>query len=94
MPQFKTISTFQSGNIQSGAGFETDEACEKVQISIVGAADAHRPASGCFRSLYVGIRCLVGITANPALGEACDLLVAQGTGVLAETPEIMVPNIC
>ena len=30
-----------------------------------------------------------GITANPALGEACDLLVAQGgTGVLAETPEI------
>ena len=30
-----------------------------------------------------------GITANPALGYACDLLVAQGgTGVLAETPEI------
>ena len=30
-----------------------------------------------------------GITANPAVGYACDLLVAQGgTGVLAETPEI------
>ncbi|NNF90523.1 MAG: UxaA family hydrolase, partial [Boseongicola sp.] len=30
-----------------------------------------------------------GITANPALGHACDLLTAQGgTGVLAETPEI------
>ena len=30
-----------------------------------------------------------GITANPALGHACDLLAAQGgTGVLAETPEI------
>jgi len=30
-----------------------------------------------------------GITANPALGHACDLLVGQGgTGVLAETPEI------
>ena len=30
-----------------------------------------------------------GITANPALGHAVDLLVAQGgTGVLAETPEI------
>ncbi|MDB6178375.1 altronate dehydratase family protein [Paracoccus sp. Z330] len=30
-----------------------------------------------------------GMTANPALGHACDLLVAQGgTGVLAETPEI------
>lgn len=30
-----------------------------------------------------------GITANPALGRACDLLVAQGgTAVLSETPEI------
>ena len=30
-----------------------------------------------------------GITANPALGAACDLLVRQGgTGILAETPEI------
>ena len=30
-----------------------------------------------------------GVTANPALGYACDLLTAQGaTGVLAETPEI------
>ena len=30
-----------------------------------------------------------GITANPALGYACDLLAAQGgAGVLAETPEI------
>jgi altronate hydrolase len=30
-----------------------------------------------------------GVTANPALGYACDLLAAQGgTGVLAETPEI------
>ena len=30
-----------------------------------------------------------GITANPALGAACDILVRQGgTGILAETPEI------
>ena len=30
-----------------------------------------------------------GITAHPALGKACDMLVSQGgTGVLAETPEI------
>ena len=30
-----------------------------------------------------------GVTANPALGYACDLLTTQGaTGVLAETPEI------
>ncbi len=44
--------------------------------------------------LMVGLQCggsdaWSGITANPALGYACDLLVAQGgTGVLAETPEI------
>jgi len=36
-----------------------------------------------------GSDALSGITANPALGYACDLLVAQGgTAVLAETPEI------
>ena len=36
-----------------------------------------------------GSDALSGVTANPALGYACDLLVAQGgTGVLAETPEI------
>ena len=44
--------------------------------------------------LMVALQCggsdaLSGVTANPALGFACDLLVAQGgTGVLAETPEI------
>ena len=44
--------------------------------------------------LMVALQCggsdaLSGITANPALGYACDLLVAQGgTAVLAETPEI------
>ena len=44
--------------------------------------------------LMVALQCggsdaLSGVTANPALGYACDLLVAQGgTAVLAETPEI------
>jgi altronate hydrolase len=44
--------------------------------------------------IMVGLQCggsdaWSGITANPALGYACDLLVAQGgTGVLSETPEI------
>lgn len=44
--------------------------------------------------LMVGLECggsdaWSGITANPAVGYACDLLVAQGgTGVLSETPEI------
>ena len=45
-------------------------------------------------SLKVALQCggsdgWSGVTANPALGHACDLLAAQGgTGVLAETPEI------
>ncbi|SDS75301.1 UxaA family hydrolase [Actinoplanes derwentensis] len=45
-------------------------------------------------SLVVGLNCggsdgYSGITANPALGHASDLLVAQGaTTVLAETPEV------
>ena len=44
--------------------------------------------------LVLGLQCggsdaYSGMTANPALGVACDLLVAQGgTAVLAETPEI------
>ena len=44
--------------------------------------------------LVVGLNCggsdgYSGITANPALGHASDLLVAQGaTTVLAETPEV------
>jgi altronate hydrolase len=44
--------------------------------------------------LTVALQCggsdaLSGVTANPALGYACDMLVSQGgTGVLAETPEI------
>ncbi|WP_129336684.1 UxaA family hydrolase [Cellulomonas endophytica] len=45
-------------------------------------------------ALVLGLNCggsdgLSGITANPALGHASDLLVAQGgTSVLAETPEV------
>jgi len=44
--------------------------------------------------LSVGLQCggsdgASGITANPALGHACDLLIAHGGGaVLAETPEV------
>jgi altronate hydrolase len=36
-----------------------------------------------------------GITANPALGVAVDLLVAEGvTAILLETPRSTAPNIC
>ena len=87
--------TFQTMNIQSVAGLQKtiEMGVKKVRemLPIVNAAQRTScPAS----ELKVALQCggsdaWSGITANPALGEACDLLVAQGgTGVLAETPEI------
>ncbi|WP_298431353.1 UxaA family hydrolase [uncultured Jannaschia sp.] len=87
--------TFQTMNIQNVAGLRRtiEVGIEKVRAMLPIANKAVRercPAS----ALTVALQCggsdaWSGITANPALGHACDLLVAQGgTGVLAETPEI------
>ena len=86
---------FHTMNIQNVAGLRRTIAMgiEKVEGMLPLANKARRepcPAS----DLKVALQCAgsdawSGITANPALGHACDLLVAQGgTGVLAETPEI------
>ncbi len=86
---------FQTMNIQNVAGLQRtiDAGIEKVRTMLPLANAAQRtrcPAS----ELTVALQCggsdaWSGITANPALGYACDLLVAQGgSGVLAETPEI------
>ncbi|MEL6505678.1 MAG: altronate dehydratase family protein [Pseudomonadota bacterium] len=86
---------FQAMNIQDVAGLQRtiDKGIEKVRAMLPHVNEARRepcPAS----ALTVALQCggsdaWSGITANPALGHACDLLVAQGgTGVLAETPEI------
>lgn len=86
---------FQTMNIQSVAGLQRTVALgiEKVRAMLPLANEAKRepcPAS----ELMVALQCggsdaWSGITANPALGYASDLLAAQGgTGVLAETPEI------
>ncbi len=86
---------FQTMNIQDVAGLRrTIEAgIAKVKAMLPEVNKSERepcPAS----ELKVALQCggsdaWSGITANPALGHACDLLVAQGgTGVLAETPEI------
>ncbi|MCL4123344.1 UNVERIFIED_CONTAM: hypothetical protein GTU68_015550 [Idotea baltica] len=86
---------FQTMNIQSVAGLQRTVALgiEKVRAMLPLANEAQRepcPAS----ELMVALQCggsdaWSGITANPALGYASDLLAAQGgTGVLAETPEI------
>ena len=88
-PLFKTM------NIQDSMGLaktvETGIAMIREMLPEVNRATREScPAS----ELMVALQCggsdaLSGVTANPALGYACDLLVAQGgTGVLAETPEI------
>ncbi len=86
---------FHTMNIQDVAGLQRtiETGIEKVRAMLPLANQAARapcPVS----ELTVALQCggsdaWSGITANPALGHACDLLVAQGgTGVLAETPEI------
>ncbi|KNG95627.1 UxaA family hydrolase [Pseudaestuariivita atlantica] len=86
---------FQTMNIQNAAGLRrtVETGIARIEAMLPLANEATRtpcPAS----DLMVALQCggsdaWSGITANPALGYACDLLTAQGgTGVLAETPEI------
>lgn len=86
---------FQTMNIQDVAGL-----AKTVEIGIAKVREMLPEANKVKREpcpvseLTVALQCggsdaWSGITANPALGNACDRLVAQGgTGVLAETPEI------
>ena len=86
---------FQSMNIQDVGGLRktVELGIKKIEAMLPVVNQDMRtecPAS----ELMVGLQCggsdaWSGITANPAVGYAVDLLVAQGgTGVLAETPEI------
>jgi altronate hydrolase len=86
---------FHTMNIQSVAGLRrtVELGIQKVRSMLPLANSVIRtpcPVS----KLTVALQCggsdaWSGITANPALGYACDLIAAQGgTGVLAETPEI------
>ncbi|MGR3803304.1 UxaA family hydrolase [Marinibacterium profundimaris] len=86
---------FQTMNIQGVAGLRRtiEMGIEKVR-AMLPVVNAARREPCPVSELKVALQCggsdaWSGITANPALGYACDLLVAQGgTGVLAETPEI------
>jgi altronate hydrolase len=91
----KSGPLFRPMNIQDMGGLrrtiEAGIARVEEMLPVVNAARREPcPVS----DLMVALQCggsdaMSGITANPALGHACDLLVAQGgTGVLAETPEI------
>ena len=86
---------FHTMNIQAVAGLRrsVELGIQKVHSMLPLANKVSRtpcPVS----KLKVALQCggsdaWSGITANPALGYACDLITSQGgTGVLAETPEI------
>ncbi|WP_136440602.1 UxaA family hydrolase [Pacificoceanicola onchidii] len=86
---------FQTMNIQDVGGLRrtVELGIARIEDMLPRVNEARReecPSS----DLMVGLECggsdaWSGITANPAVGYACDLLVAQGgTGVLSETPEI------
>jgi altronate hydrolase len=86
---------FQTMTIQATGGTRktVEEGVERIKAMLPIAARAKRetrPASEVVLALQCGgSDGYSGITANPALGAAVDLLVKHGgTGVLAETPEI------
>lgn len=79
---------------QTGGTRRTVEAGVAILKEMAAAANrAERSPQGA-EHLTIGLQCggsdgLSGITANPALGAASDLIVAQGgTAILSETPEI------
>ncbi|QDV35856.1 UxaA family hydrolase [Tautonia plasticadhaerens] len=82
-------------NIQEEGGIaRTVEAAVEAVHRLMPAANDWRRTEQPASKLVVGLECggsdgNSGVTANPALGVAADLIVAQGgSAVLAETPEI------
>jgi altronate hydrolase/galactarate dehydratase len=79
---------------QTGGTRRTIERGSAMLREMAGAANAAARAPAGLEHLMVGLQCggsdgYSGITANPALGHASDLLVAHGgTTILSETPEI------
>src|SRR5947209_6312115 len=79
---------------EEGGLVETVEAGVRAVSALLPAAEACRREALPASALKVALQCggsdaWSGVTANPALGYAVDLLVAQGaTGVLAETTEV------
>jgi altronate hydrolase/galactarate dehydratase len=79
---------------QTGGTRRTIDAGVRMLREMAAKADAATRAPAGLEHLTVGLQCggsdgYSGITANPALGHASDLLVAHGgTTILSETPEI------
>ncbi len=85
----------QTLTIQDAGGVRaTVRAGAELIRAMLPQLDAHRRAPAPISDIVLGLNCggsdgYSGITANPALGRASDLLVAAGgTSVLGETPEV------
>ncbi len=86
---------FQVMNIQEFSGLRNTVkvGIEKVN-QMLPLVNSYTRSECSVSELTVALQCggsdaWSGITANPALGHACDILVSNGgTGVLAETPEV------
>jgi len=87
--------TLRVFNIQDSGGTRQTVARGVALIhEMLPAANAHRREPCSAEHITIGLQCggsdgYSGISANPALGAAVDLLVAHGgTAILSETPEI------
>lgn len=94
-PQLKDPAVFRFLTIQNQGGTRaTIEAARPVLRELAETANRSKRVPVPASKLVIGLQCggsdgLSGITANPALGVASDLVVAQGgTTILSETPEI------
>ncbi len=93
--QIKRGPEFQTMTMQGiGGTRKTVQAAQDVIREMLPAANAAKRQTISAAALSVALQCggsdaYSGITANPALGVATDILVRHGgTGILAETPEI------
>lgn len=86
---FETLTIQQCGGVEA----TVSRACARIR-EILPAADGVRRQAVPAARLCLGLQCggsdaWSGVTANPALGAAVDLLVSRGgTAILGETPEI------
>ena len=93
--ELRDPSRFQFLTIQNSGGTrKTVEAALPVLRKLAETANGTRREPASAEHLVIGMQCggsdgLSGITANPALGIASDMVVAQGgTSILSETSEI------
>ncbi len=88
-PTFRTLTIQGAGGTRKAI----EAGCQEIE-AMLDLVNACRREPQSLSHLKVGLQCggsdgYSGISANPALGRAVDLLVAQGgTAVLSETPEI------